>query len=221
MIRKYMHNWYYVGGIIFAVLAFTIGLIADQIDPMRRLMMVLYMCLLAHEFEEYAVPGGFPTAWNYGTCGEEEAADRYPLNVKSAFIVNVCCGYPVYILGIVFCDVHVLSVFICYLTMVQIMMHGFMMNIKMKTIYNPGVATAVLVMLPTGIYVLRYIASTFTVPAWTWWVPLCALPFAAFLMIALPIKLCQDKESPYPFPVRDTRGFAIRSRAARLWRDGE
>ena len=95
---------------------------------MRRIMIVLFMCLLAHEFEEYAVPGGFPSAWNIGVSGETKAGDRYPLNTKSAFIVNVCCAYPIYIIGIIFCDIHVISIFITYFTMAQIMMHGLMMN---------------------------------------------------------------------------------------------
>ena len=82
--KAYRNNWYYIGGIIFAVLAIILGLFGDMIDPMRRIMIVLFMCLLAHEFEEYAVPGGFPSAWNIGVSGETKAGDRYPLNTKSA-----------------------------------------------------------------------------------------------------------------------------------------
>ena len=82
--KAYRNNWYYIGGIIFAVLAIILGLFGDMIDPMRRIMIVLFMCLLAHEFEEYAVPGGFPSAWNIGVSGETKAGDKYPLNTKSA-----------------------------------------------------------------------------------------------------------------------------------------
>lgn len=216
--KSYMNNWYYVGGFIFAVLAVILGLFADTIDPMRRLMIVLYMCLLAHQFEEYAVPGGFPLAWNVGVNGEKDAGNRYPLNAKSAFIVNICCAYPIYIIGIIFPHIYMLSIFIAYFTMAQILMHGIMMNIRMKTIYNPGVGTALFIMVPAGLYILHYIAVSFDIPAWNWWAPLIAFPFVAFLTILLPILRCQNKNSPYAFPDRDTKGFSIEGSIARIRR---
>ena len=214
----YRNNWYYIGGILFGVLALILGLFGDQIDPMRRIMIVLYMCLLAHQFEEYAVPGGFPSAWNIGVSGETEAGNRYPLNTKSAFIVNICCAYPIYIAGIVFSHIHVLSIFITYFTMAQILMHGIMMNKKMGTLYNPGVGTALFVMVPVGIYSLWFISSHYEIPAWNWWVPILVFPVVAFLTILLPILKCQDKQSPYVFPERDTKGFSIEGKVARIRR---
>ena len=214
----YRNNWYYVGGIIFAILAIVLGLFADYIDPMRRIMIVLFMCLLIHQFEEYAVPGGFPSAWNIGVSGETEVGDRYPLNTKSAFIVNICCAYPIYILGIIFCHVHILSIFITYFTMAQIMMHGFMMNKKMGTLYNPGVASALFILVPVGIYSIWYIATHFVVPTWYWLAPILVFPLVAFTTILLPILKCQDKNSPYAFPERDTKGFSIQGKSARIRR---
>ena len=41
--KAYRNNWYYVGGILFAALAIILGLFGDLIDPMRRIMMVLFM----------------------------------------------------------------------------------------------------------------------------------------------------------------------------------
>lgn len=216
--NAYRNNWYYVGGILFAVLALILGLFADWIDPMRRIMIVLYMCLLAHQFEEYAVPGGFPSAWNIGVSGEQEAGDRYPLNTKSAFIVNVCCAYPLYFMGILFCHVPVICIFLAYFTMAQIFMHGLLMNKKMGTLYNPGVATALFMMVPVGTYTLWYLATNFAIPAWNWWAPILAFPVVAFLTILLPILKCQDKESPYGFSKRDTAGFSIKGKVARIRR---
>lgn len=216
--NTWRNNWYYIGGIIFVVLAMVIGLFAESIDPMRRLMIVMYMCLLAHQFEEYAVPGGFPSSWNIGVSGEQEIGDRYPLNTKSAFIVNVCCAYPLYWLGIIFCEVHVLCIFLCYFTMAQLLMHGLMMNKKMGTLYNPGVGTALFIMIPAGVYTLWYIATTYSVPTWNWWVPVLCFPLVAFSTILLPILKCQDKNTPYVFPERDTKGFSIQGKVARIRR---
>lgn len=216
--KKYINNWYYIGGIIFAILALLLGLFGDQINPMRRIMIVLYMCLLVHQYEEYAIPGGFPAAWNYGVSGEKEIFNRYPLNTKSAFIVNICCAYPIYILGIVFSSFLPLCIFVTYFTMPQILMHGILMNSKMRTFYNPGVATAAFVMLPAGIYSLWFIGTHYTFPSWYWWVPLLFQPVAALCFIGLPIKLCQNKSTSSAFPDRDINGFSIQNRIARIHR---
>lgn len=216
--RKYINNWYYIGGIIFAVLALLIGMFGDTLDPMRRIMIVLFMCLLAHQYEEYAVPGGFPSSWNVGVSGEIEFGDRYPLNTKSAFIVNICCAYPIYILGIIFFNVHVISIFITYFTMTQIFVHGIVMNRKMGTLYNPGVGTALFVMVPVGIYSLHFIGSHYNIPSWNWWAPLVAFPFIAFLTILLPILACRDLGTSYVFPARDTIGFSIENKIAAIRR---
>ena len=218
LLHAWMRNWYYVGGVIFAAMAILIALFADAIDPMRRIMMALFMCLLLHEFEEYAAPGGFPSAWNAGVSGAGENADRFPLNAKSAFIVNVCCVYPIYILGIVLSGVHFLSIVIAYMTMAQVLMHGIVMNRKMGTLYNPGVVTAAFVMVPVGIYALWFIGTSFDIPSWYWWAALATCPFIVALTIALPIRACQDENSPHVFPERDTRGFSIKGKVARLRR---
>lgn len=57
--KAYRNNWYYIGGIIFAVLAIILGLFGEMISPMRRIMIVLFMCrpinLKNMQFQE-----GFP-----------------------------------------------------------------------------------------------------------------------------------------------------------------
>ena len=88
----------------------------------------------------------------------------------------------------------------------------------MGTFYNPGVGTALFVMVPIGIYSLWYIATNYTIPIWNWWAPILTFPFVAFLTILLPILKCQDKQSPYVFPERDTKGFSIKNKVARIRR---
>ena len=53
----YRNNWYYVGGGIFVGLAIVMALFGELIDPVRRIMIVGYMGLLIHQFEEYVLPG--------------------------------------------------------------------------------------------------------------------------------------------------------------------
>lgn len=59
MIRSYIRYWPVVGGIIFALMAITLGIFADSIPALQRLMILFFMILTLHEFEEYVYPGGF------------------------------------------------------------------------------------------------------------------------------------------------------------------
>ena len=88
----------------------------------------------------------------------------------------------------------------------------------MGTLYNPGVASALFILVPVGIYSIWYIATHFVVPTWYWWAPILVFPLVAFTTILLPILKCQDKNSPYAFPERDTKGFSIQGKSARIRR---
>ena len=162
----YRNNWYYVGGIIFVILAILMSLFGEHIDPVRRIMVVGYMGLLIHQFEEYVLPGGFPMVWNIVQSGERERYDRYPMNKNTSFVCNVCIMYPLYIAGIIFSDCYILGLMLMYFSMTQIIIHGIIFNIKMKRLYNPGVATMLFILIPVGIYYIWYVASHFSL---AWW----------------------------------------------------
>ena len=100
----YRNKWYYVGGGIFVVLAIVMALFGEHVDPVRRIMIVGFMGLIIHQFEEYVLPGGFPMVWNIVQSGEREIYDRYPMNKNTSFVCNVCIMYPLYISGIIFSD---------------------------------------------------------------------------------------------------------------------
>ncbi|TWS94661.1 HXXEE domain-containing protein [Streptococcus sp. sy018] len=216
--KWYLNNWYYIGGIIFAVLSLLVSLFGHQLPLLQRLMIIQWLCLLLHQFEEYALPGGFPSAWNIGMSGEVEKGDRYPLNTKSAFVVNICCAYPLFISGILFSQVIMLDLFITYFNLAQVIVHGFIMNKKMKTIYNPGLASVIFAMLPIGLYTLYIIQTTVQPTMMTWLLPALFFVPIAFLMIMLPILLFKDKNTSYAFLERDVKGFSIENKVARIRR---
>ena len=93
-------NWYYLGGVLFVALAFCVGFWGNHIGPLRKILLLSFMALLVHQFEEYAVPGGFPAVFNIGWQREKEAPDRYPLNRMSCLCVNVFAAYPFYLLPV-------------------------------------------------------------------------------------------------------------------------
>lgn len=210
----YRKNWYYIGGLIFVVLAFVMVLFGDMVSPLRRLNIALFMGLIIHEFEEYVLPGGFPVALNKGVFGEPRLFDRYPANTNSVLIVNVFCAYPIFILGIIFCNFIPLGIFLSYFGFAQILIHGVVINKKFRTIYNPGMASIIFVLIPLGVYYLWYVATHFPLPLWYWWAPLLVLPVYCILTIMLPIQLGKDKDTSYIFPAKEIKPFSVSGKAA-------
>ena len=117
--------------------------------------------------------------------------------------------YPLYIAGIIFSDCYILGLMLMYFSMTQIIIHGIIFNIKMKRLYNPGVATMLFILIPVGIYYIWYVASHFSL---AWWYYVAAgvllLP-VSFCSLMLPIKLLADKDSKYIWPQDDCEKFHV------------
>ena len=218
-IKFYSRYWAAFGGLIFVCSSFVLGIWGATIPALQRLTILLYMALLFHQFEEYVFPGGFPAACNIALFGEKDNVCQYPLNQFSALTVNVFCAYPLYIVGIFLYQQLWYVVFLAYFTMSQILVHGIKMNKALHSWYCPGCLSALLVMLPMGIYVIWYIATNYDVPHYFWWAPVAAFPFVAALTILLPILLFKRKDTSFGFAKHEAEDFAVKHGIASLWRN--
>ena len=205
----YRNNWYYVGGIIFVALAIAMSLFGEHIDPVRRIMVVGFMGLLIHQFEEYVLPGGFPMVWNIVQSGERERYDRYPMNKNTSFVCNVCIMYPLYIAGIIFSDCHVWGLMLMFFSIGQVVIHGIIFNVKMRRLYNPGVATMLFILIPVGICYIWYVAAHFSLAWWHYVAALVLLMPVSFCSLMLPIKLMADKDSKHVWPPEEQEKFHV------------
>jgi Protein of unknown function with HXXEE motif len=209
-------NWYYLGGILFLALAVVIGLCGRQIAPLRLILLVSFMALLLHQLEEYALPGGFPAVFNIGWQGEKEAPDRYPLNRMSCLCVNVFTAYPFYLLPVLFPGLVWLGLAQILFGMVgQLIVHGIVINRKLHTLYNPGLGVVLLLHVPIGVYYIRYLYAHELVQPWHWLAGILCMGLGALVMIALPIKLFEDKHSPYPFDPKEMARFHVAEKSKR------
>ena len=87
-------NWYYIGGILFVLLAFIMGLWGCyRLGTIQIILVFSWMGMLMHQFEEYAFPGGFPIISNMAGLGEVDHPERYPLNARQSFLSNVILWY--------------------------------------------------------------------------------------------------------------------------------
>ena len=203
------NNWPFMAGVFFVALAFLVCLFGDMIDPRQKLTIIIFMTLFIHQFEEYVCPGGFPLIWNRAVSGEEENYTHYPLNKNNALFSNVSF-WIIYALIILFgYEIPVLLLMLSYIGFGQVFMHAFMMNIKAHTKYSPGMATAILIMLPVGIYSMWFLAVNYTVPFWSWFVAIILLMLSSGLLLALPMKIMGDRNSPYRYAEEDLDRFHL------------
>lgn len=101
--RFWQRYWYCIGGVIFVLLAFFMGLWGgSHMTYVQVILVFSWMAMLVHQFEEYAWPGGFPLISNMVMIGEVERPDRYPLNQRQCFVSNVFLCYACYVIPIFF-----------------------------------------------------------------------------------------------------------------------
>ena len=67
----------------------------------QRLLLLNFVVLLVHQFEEYAWPGGFPATMNT-VLQPSPTPDHYKLNQNSATAVNVLAAYGFYLIAVFF-----------------------------------------------------------------------------------------------------------------------
>ena len=210
-------HWYYVGAFIFVALAVVLAFFWNDISMLRKLMIMSYMAVLFHQFEEYAWPGGFPAIYNIVFRPVGDKPDRCPLNRQSVVVTNVFVAWAHYALPIIFPDVIWLGFAPVLFGMAQIVFHGIMVNKKMHSIYNPGVFSVVFVHWPLGIYYIWYVVTNGLAHWWDW--PLAVVYMAATLVfgVSLPVThWLKDENSPYAFSEEEMARFHVREKMERL-----
>lgn len=214
MMRWYRDHWFLVGGILFVIEAYVLAIWGGGIDMRLKFMIMSVMALHVHQFEEYAIPGGFPVFNNMAFMGERELPDRMPLSKKGAFICNVCCMYPVYALALIFHQFIWVGLCIMLFGVAQFIVHGILINKRAGTIYNPGLASVVFLFFPLCAAYIVYIYSHFAVPWWDWVLGVGCIPIVAFSCLLLPMKKTADRNAPDEdaWSEEDMQKFGVRDK---------
>jgi hypothetical protein len=211
--KFYRDNWYYTGGLLFVGLAFFLGFFGHRMIPIQRVLTLSFMSLMVHQFEEYAIPGGFPAVWNMAVIGEKESPDRYPLNRLTCVCVNTFAAYPFYILSIIFYKAIWLGLGnILFGGLAQFVVHGIFINRKLKTFYNPGLGAVIFLHWPVAFFYLRYIYEDKLVQPIDWlWGILC-MAAASVLIVYVPVSLLKNRQSRYPFSKEEMERFHVKEK---------
>lgn len=194
--RRY---WYRIGLVLATILAAAIAVGYWDISSFRTLLCISFISLLIHQFEEYQLPGYFPRMINT-VMFKSTRPDRYPLNANTAWIINVWLGWPLYILAIVFADKAIwLATATIMVSAGNVIAHVLLFNIKGRTLYNPGMASALLLFLPMVIYFFIFLVQHQLWSIDSFLVGLALGAAINYFGVLKPITLLSNKNTPYVF----------------------
>ena len=193
--KFWQRYWYYIGGVAFVILTFAMGLGGSAaLDYVQVLLIFSWMGMLVHQFEEYAWPGG------------------------QCFVSNVVLCYLCYIVPIFFPQLIWLAAAQIFQGLWQIPAHGIVLNMRLKSKYNPGLFAAVFLQLPVAIVFIWYVLTFMPEAAnQLWW----GIPGSLVLLgisFGLPILFMHDRDSKDPFEERELWGYK-REYVAKVWEE--
>ncbi|VUC30921.1 unnamed protein product [Clonostachys rosea] len=202
----YGENWYYFTATAFVILTFAMGFFGHHLSHIQVILTYNLLALFVHQVEEYILPGGGPLVINVAFYGERKDYDRFPGNKASMAWVNTL-AYPFYISAIVYSDKIWLGLAQSFFGFLQVIGHGLTMNIKGNTGYNPGLASALLLHLPIGIYYIAHVQDNDLITGLDWAYSVAALVGAVVLTIPAPILIFLNRQSPYPLSEKEMARF--------------
>lgn len=195
-------HWFDIGLVLAIITGGLVVVFQSQLDALSLLLWISLISLFLHQVEEYRYPGYFPGMMNTVMFSSQQP-DRYPLNTNTALIVNVALGWLSYFLAALLGQ---RALWLCIATMLvsagNFVAHTFLFNLKGKTLYNPGMFTAILLFAPIVLYFgYLLIQGNLATPV-DWIVGLglgAALNYIGILKV---IDWLKDENTPYIFPNR-------------------
>jgi hypothetical protein len=95
------------------------------------------------------------------------------------------------------------------LGLIQVPVHAIAVNIRLKSLYNPGLGATMFLQLPLGIYYIWYVATNNLASTGTYSIGFIGALVAALVLFLLPIRfLATNRASKYPFAETEMYGFA-------------
>lgn len=200
LISFYRYNWYKLTFVTFTLLSYYMGFWGHKmLSSIQIILVYSFMSVLAHQFEEYVLPGGGPVVINKANFDEKENYRRYPGNMNSAMYVNHL-AYLFYIAAIIWPNLIWLGLGTMFFNLFQLIGHGLKMNHGMKTWYNPGLGTVIILFVPISIYYMSYITNNQLVSGWDWFGGVVTFILATLFTTILPVQILKDANTPYEVP---------------------
>ncbi len=149
--KKLINSWHNVSlALAIVTAAFAVFLVEDTI---QKILLGSIAILFLHFFEEFGFPGGFPWMGVKVLLGSKEMnSTKWNCNNLNSMFGNWSFLLLVYFLPLVLPDVHFLLLAAMIFSILELMMHLILFNVKQRTLYNPGLLTGVFGLAPIAIY---------------------------------------------------------------------
>jgi hypothetical protein len=217
---KFLRRHWHDIGLFSAIVAGAYLIFAwNEIVLLQKLLVLNLIVVLLHQFEEYSWPGGFPAIFNM-ILVSSASPDRYPLNQNSSMVANVILAYGFYLVPVFYADVIWLGLAPILLGMViQFIGHVIYVNMKLRSLYSPGVATTVFGHVPIAAVIYIYhISAHHLANGRDWLLAVVYMIIFLSLLTVLELILLGGKDSPYPFDQDEMKRFDIEKRLERARR---
>ncbi|MCM1285669.1 MAG: HXXEE domain-containing protein [Acetobacter sp.] len=208
--KFFLTNWVWLCAIALAAAVAVLIFRWDSLSILLRLNILSFIAINAHEVEEYGWPGGGPIMANDIQRGKKlpfnkEAfpanapIDRYPLNQFSTMWGNCLVVFTVYLFPMIWPDKIALGIMPMIFGILQLPVHGGM-SIMIRSPYNPGLLSVILLHIPIGIYYLHYVIANELAVSSTWIIAIAYLLFVMIFVVALPTyKFFPNMDTKWPF----------------------
>lgn len=196
-------NWYDLGGLLAVVVLAYLFTSSSTLSNYKILMWLSLVSLFFHQLEEYRIVGTFPGMAN-SYLFNSKIPDRYPINVNTAFYVNVVFGWTFYFFAAVLGEKAIwFGMATILVSFGNVVAHTFVFNIKGKTLYNAGLATCWLLFVPCIYFFVSITTNNNLASPTDYWI---GIPLGLLLNYIGIIKLINwlaNKNTTYIFPARN------------------
>jgi hypothetical protein len=212
--RFLRRHWYNIG--LVWVVAAVAWAVVGRLSTVQLILLLNFVALVLHQFEEYGWPGGLPWIFNQVVRPLGGPPDRYPLNQNNAAFINIL-AWPFCLAPALFPEQRWLGLAMVAFTFGQLVFHGVVSNRELKSLYNPGLAAVVLLHVPLAAW---YLVEEFAKGGFTPRDCLLAVVYLAFfiglVMNFIGYKLLVSRNSPYPFALEEMERYDPGGKLARL-----
>ena len=198
-LKFFSRRWHDIGLFSAMVAGAYLASAWSDLETLQRLLLLNFIVVLLHQFEEYSWPGGFPAVANLVMLTGPLTRYFKPLNQLSSMAANVLFAYTAFLIPVFFPDVIWLGLAPVLIgAVLQVIGHAIYVNIRIRSLWSPGVATAVLGWLPLGVIYIHHIQTNNLASASDWLLGVLWLVVSGYLIFYLvEQKLLGD--APYPF----------------------
>lgn len=206
MLRKLVNHWHEVSVFLAAAVAVCAVLFVE--DPVQKCLFAAVCAMLAHFYEEFGFPGGFPLMGMRVLMGSDEPdSTKLRCNNLSSMFGNWTALLLLYIVPLLLPGVRFLTLSAMLFLFAEVLMHLVLFNVRQRSLYNPGMVTGVLLMGTIGLY---YFLNVFDASILAWWDwALAIIWFVAVFAFCFRSPLYWNLGDKPGFPLTDQTAFGI------------